>query len=174
MATKAVAALILAAGRGERMNSEFPKVLHKAAGLPLLEHVMEVVRKVGIARVAVVIGAQSEAFRSLLNGASIVLQRKRLGTAHAVLQARRQFGNWKGDLLVLPADAPCIRTKTLCDLIREHRRNQASASVLTAEVENPTGYGRILRDRDHVFGIREELDATETERRISEVNSGIY
>ncbi len=169
-----IAALILAAGRGERMNSDLPKVLHRAAGSPLIEHVIESVHGVGARRIGVVVGAQSGPLRSFLDGAEVVVQKKRLGTGHAVMQARKKFVHFKGDLLVLPADAPCIRTETLRELIREHRAHSVSASVLTARVEDPTGYGRILRRGNRVVGIREELDATEFERQISEVNSGIY
>ena len=172
--TKPLAALILAAGRGERMNSDLPKVLHQAAGVPLIRHVIEAVRESGIGRIGVVVGVQSKDISSFLNGAVTVVQKNRLGTAHAVMQARNQFGSGNGDLLILPADAPCIRTETLREFIREHRKNSASASVLTAEVDDPSGYGRILRRGNKVVGIREELDATQTERRIREVNSGIY
>ena len=171
-----LAALILAAGRGERMNSELVKVLHRAAGQSLVEHVLDSVDEVGAKKVAVVIGTQSNQIRSFLQSHPLefVLQKQRLGTAHAVMQADRQFRHWWGDILVLPADAPCIQGKTLEALIREHRKNGAVATILTADLADPQGYGRILRDGDQVIGIREELDASDGERRIGEINSGIY
>ena len=171
---KPLAALILAAGRGERMNSDVQKVLHKACGLPLIGHVLEAVRGAGIKRIGVVVSPRSADLRSFLNGTEMVIQKERLGTGHAVLQAKQQFGNWPGDLLILPADTPCIRTETLREFIQSHRKSAAEASVLTARVEDPTGYGRILRRGKSVLGIREELDASDSERRISEINSGIY
>ena len=174
MSAKPLAALILAAGRGERMNSDLPKVLHQAAGQPLIKHVIETVHNVGAKRIGVVLGAQSEGIRSFLNGAEIVLQRNRLGTGHAVAQAEKRFGKWRGDLLVLPGDAPCVRSETLREFVDEHYQHSAVASILTAEVDDPTGYGRILRRGSQVIGIREELDAATDEQRISEINSGIY
>ena len=174
MSAKPLAALILAAGRGERMNSDLPKVLHKAAGFELIGHVIDAVRGTGVKRVGVVIGSQSDPIRSFLNGLETVIQRKRLGTGHAVAQAEPKFKNWPGDLLIMPADAPCIRTETLQAFVGAHRKNSGLVSVLTARVDNPTGYGRILRRGEEVVGVREELDATESERQISEINSGIY
>ena len=174
MSARPLAALILAAGRGERMNSDVPKVLHQAAGLALIEHVIETVRDAGTKRIAVVIGDPKGLLSSFLNGTETVLQKNRLGTGHAVMQAEGKFKNWPGDLLVLPADAPCVRTETLRGLIGEHQKNSRSATILTADVDNPIGYGRILRRGNEVVGIREELDATQAERRISEINSGIY
>ena len=120
---KPLAALILAAGRGERMNSDLPKVVHKAAGFPLIGHVIETVREAGVKRIGVVISDRSELPSSFLDRVETVIQKKRLGTGHAVMQAQGKFGNWPGDLLVLPGDAPCIRTETLRKLIGEHREN---------------------------------------------------
>lgn len=171
-----VAALILAAGRGTRMNSDRPKVLHEAAGLPLLEHVLVQVREAGIRKTAVVVGESDERLSSLIRkfGAKLVWQRERLGTGHAVMQARNLFSGWRGGLLVLPADAPCVSAETIRELISMAGAGHTKAVVLTAEVGNPEGYGRIIRENGHVAGIREELDASPKERLISEINSGIY
>ena len=174
MRTRPLAALILAAGRGERMNSDLPKVLHQAAGLPLVQHVIETVRDSGARRTAVVVGDRNGPLSAFLNGVERVIQKERLGTGHAVMQAEGKFRNWPGDLLVLPADAPCVRAETLRALIDEHQKNAHSATILTADVDHPKGYGRILRRGSKVTGIREELDATERERKISEINSGVY
>ena len=171
---KPVAAVILAAGLGRRMNSDLPKVFHEAAGRPLLGHVLDAVHEVGIKRLGVVVSAQNGFFRSFLSGAETFVQKKRLGTGHAVMQAESRFQNWKGDLLVLPGDAPCIQGETLRELVKKHRQHSAAATILTANIENPKGYGRILRRGNRVVGIREELDANGSERKIREVNSGIY
>lgn len=185
MSGRPLAALILAAGRGERMNSDLVKVLHKAAGRPLIEHVLDSVRGTGAKQIAVVVGTQADQIRSLgtgpknkrdlsLRGMKFVEQKVRLGTAHAVLQAKREFQNWPGDLLVLPADAPCVRHETIFELVSAHRKSGAVASILTADVAQPTGYGRILRHGEEVVGIREELDASAEERAMTEINSGMY
>ncbi len=174
MNTKPIAAVILAAGRGARMNSDLPKVFHEAAGKPLVGHVAEAVHQAGVRRVGIVVGARKGLFRSFLNGAETFVQKKRLGTGHAVMQAKSRFQNWSGDLLVLPGDAPCVQAETLRELIKKHRQNRAAATILTAKIENPKGYGRILRRGNRVVGIREELDANGSERKIREVNSGIY
>jgi len=156
------------------MNSDLPKVFHQAAGLALIGHVIQNVREAGVKRIGVVVSGRDKQRSSFLDGIDTVLQKERLGTGHAVMQAQKKFGSWPGDLMVLPADAPCVCAETLRELSHEHRKNLASATILTAEVDNPTGYGRILRRGNGVLGIREELDASEAERQISEINSGIY
>ncbi len=176
MKKKPLAALILAAGRGERMNSDLVKVLHQACGKSLIEHIIEAAREAGVEKVVVVIGTQSDEVRSFLKYQKIefVLQKERLGTAHAVMQAGRQFKNWPGDLLVLPGDAPCIQGRTLQSFIEAHRKNEAIASILTADLSDPAGYGRIIRKGSQVSGIREHLDASYEEQEITEINSGMY
>ena len=174
MSKRPLAALILAAGRGERMNSDVVKVLHKAAGKSLIEYVLGAVRSAGVTQIAVVVGTQATQLRSFLTDVRFVEQKVRLGTGHAVLQAKRESQNWPGDLLILPADAPCIRFETIRDLVATHRKSDAAASILTADVDDPSGYGRILRRGEEVIGIREELDADRDERQITEINSGIY
>ncbi|OGW88240.1 MAG: hypothetical protein A3A73_02240 [Omnitrophica bacterium RIFCSPLOWO2_01_FULL_50_24] len=170
------AALILAAGRGERMNSDVPKVLHEAAGVPLLEHVISTVREAGIQRIYVVVGRNASKVRSLLtlNGVKTVVQKQQLGTGHAVLQAERALKDHSGDLLVLPADAPCLRAETVREFIRSHRNRRVRASILTALTNHSKGYGRILRRSGQIQGIREELEASPAERDVAEINSGIY
>lgn len=174
MNTKPIAAVVLAAGRGERMNSDRPKVFHEAAGKSLIEHVLDAVYEAGAKRIGVVVGPDNRLFRSFLNGAETFVQKKRLGTGHALQQIKSGFQNWSGDLVVLPGDTPCIEGGTIKELIKWHRKRRAAATILTAEVRDPTGYGRILRRGNQVAGIREELDASVSERKIREVNSGIY
>lgn len=171
---KPLAAVILAAGRGERMNSDTPKVLHSAGGAPLVRHVLDAISGLGIKKIAVVVGSHGKAIRSFLKGVIFVQQDKQLGTGHAVLQTKPQFGNWQGDLLVMPADAPCVKAETIAEFVKEHRDSEASASILTADVAQPKGYGRILRRGQQVIAIREELDLSSEEKEITEINSGIY
>src|SRR3990167_4136982 len=132
MSRKPVAAIILAAGQGTRMNSGHPKVLHEVAGQAILQHVLDAVSGARIRKVAVVIGPDGLSRGVSLDGRIAVFQKDRLGTAHAVMQARRLFRTWKGDLLVLPGDAPCIQAETLRKLIELHQRQCYDATLLTA------------------------------------------
>jgi bifunctional UDP-N-acetylglucosamine pyrophosphorylase / glucosamine-1-phosphate N-acetyltransferase len=172
---KGIRAFVLAAGRGVRMYSDRVKVLHEAADHPLLGHVVETIECAGIRNITVVVGSQAREVRSFLNGkVDTVLQTETLGTAHAVLAAKQKFRSWFGDLLVVPGDAPCLKAETLRAMIRNHLKQPCAASVLTAEIQKPSGYGRIIRQDGDVLAIREELDASPSERKIKEINSGIY
>lgn len=168
------AALVLAAGRGTRMKSERLKVLHEVCGRPMLARVLDIVRKTGVRKIGVVVGLDQNGFGSLLDGVTKIVQKEQLGTAHAVLQAEKTFRGFRGKILVVPGDAPCLTLHTVRGLIAAHEKNGEVATILTALVEDPKGYGRILRAGDTVLGIREELDASEEERKINEVNSGVY
>jgi UDP-N-acetylglucosamine diphosphorylase/glucosamine-1-phosphate N-acetyltransferase len=172
-----MAAIVLAAGLGKRMQSDLPKVLHTARGRPLLRHVLDAVRGAGIGRVVVVIGHQAERVQEAMSdlGLEWALQEPQLGTAHAVQQAAPQLAQHEGDVLVLCGDTPLLRASTLQALCEEHRRRGVAATVLTAEVDDPTGYGRILRDaRGDVLRIVEHKDAQAEERAVREINSGLY
>ncbi len=177
-ANKPVLALLLAAGKGTRMKSRVPKVLHALAGKPILGHLLEVLTRAGITKKAVVVGHGEKEVRSFINKTDskveTVRQVPQLGTGHAVLCAGKMFRNWKGNLLVMPGDAPCVKPNTLRRMMDAHERAGAAATILTSEVKNPFGYGRVLRNGEEVLGIREHLDANEGEREISEINSGIY
>jgi len=171
------AAIVLAAGLGKRMQSDLPKVLHVARGRPLLRHVLDAVRGAGIERVVVVVGHQAERVRQAMQdlGLEWALQVPQLGTAHAVQQAVPHLVDHAGDVVVLCGDTPLLRASTLQALCAEHRRRGVSATVLTAEVEDPTGYGRILRDeKGDVLRIVEHKDASPRERAVREINSGLY
>ncbi len=158
------------------MRSSRPKVLHEIFGTPLLGHVLNTLRELGVSKPAVVIGSGADQVRAYLKntGASAVLQREQKGTGHAVEMARPVLGKYQGDILIWPGDMPLLETKTLKEFIRRHRESKAEASVLSALQPDPKGYGRILRSGGRFFAIREELDATEMERRVQEVNTGIY
>jgi bifunctional UDP-N-acetylglucosamine pyrophosphorylase/glucosamine-1-phosphate N-acetyltransferase len=166
--------LILAAGKGTRMKSRKAKVLHKAGGASLLENVVRTARTL-TSDVTIVIGHQAAAVRSLLPEARFVEQTEQLGTGHAVMMARPEFSGYTGDLLVLPGDVPLISTATLEAFIRFHREGAFKASVLTADVPDPKGYGRIVRRGDYeVDSIIEDRDAPPEIAGIREINSSIY
>jgi bifunctional UDP-N-acetylglucosamine pyrophosphorylase/glucosamine-1-phosphate N-acetyltransferase len=168
-------ALILAAGEGLRMRSRVPKVLHEAAGLPLLEYALRLAAAAGASRTFVVTGSSSREVETYVGKrARIVRQGRLLGTGHAVLKAAPAFRGVKGDLLVLYGDSPLLRPQTLKALKQLHRLSKASATLVTATLEDPFGYGRIVRKPDsRIVRIIEEWDANEDMRRIREVNSGV-
>jgi bifunctional UDP-N-acetylglucosamine pyrophosphorylase / glucosamine-1-phosphate N-acetyltransferase len=177
--------LILAAGLGTRMKSDKAKVLHRLGGRPLVAHVCRTAATLDPHRICVVVGHQAEqvedAVRQELNDDRIffALQKEQLGTGHAVLSARGALdGNETSTLLVLSGDVPMIRPDTLVRLVNQHRSHRgrgASCTILTVKVDDPAGYGRIVRDETGRFEkIVEQKDASEDERKIKEINSGIY
>lgn len=169
-------AVVLAAGKGTRMYTELPKVLHKAFGKPVLGYVLDTLKEAGIPKPLVVVGYKADEVKSFLktNGARAVLQAEQHGTGHAVLMAKAALKNTIGPILVWPGDMPLVKLETLEAFIEIHQKSKAHASVLSAALENPKGYGRIVRGEGHFTHIREELDASEEERAIREVNTGIY
>ncbi|MBI2167151.1 MAG: bifunctional N-acetylglucosamine-1-phosphate uridyltransferase/glucosamine-1-phosphate acetyltransferase [Candidatus Omnitrophica bacterium] len=169
-------AVLLAAGRGTRMNSDRPKVLHEIFGRPLLDYPLVSLRQLGVKRPVVVVGwGKEEVLSHLPHGVvDSVTQTPQLGTGHAVQAARRKVGGFRGDLLVWPADMILLQKETLSRLLRGHRESGAAVTVLSSFRVDPTGYGRVLRRGGRVIGIREELDADEAEKRIHEVNTGVY
>lgn len=168
--------VILAAGKGTRLRSGLAKVLHRAGGLPLVEHVVRACRPLGARKIIVVVGHQAEEVRRAVEplGVETVVQQPQLGTGHALLVARRALGGAKA-ALVLPGDAPLVRTHTLQGLVRAWRSSQPAAMLLTAVLDDPAGYGRVLRKRDgSVAAIVEEKALDEETRSVREVNSSIY
>jgi UDP-N-acetylglucosamine diphosphorylase/glucosamine-1-phosphate N-acetyltransferase len=178
----AVAAVILAAGEGTRMKSDLAKVLHEINGQPMIVHVLEALSEVAPEKTIIIIGHQAEAVREKLSasdvrfsGLDFALQRERLGTGHAVQQAEPALEGFNGTIMVLTGDTPLLRRATLAEFIRFHRESGASATVMSAEVDDASGYGRILRDENgDLLGIVEHKDATEEQRRIGEYNSGMF
>lgn len=169
-------AVILAAGQGTRMYSGLPKVLHSVAGQPMIDHVLEAVEPLEPKGIYVVTGFMGETVREHIGKRAIcVTQEKRLGTAHAVRQVVPHINDFKGDVLVMVGDAPLIRTETLRELIKRRRAHQVAATVLTNVLDNPKGYGRIVRNRDGtVRKIVEEKDTNTYEEAIKEINTGTY
>ena len=169
-------AIILAAGKGTRMKSKLPKVLHKVGGKPMVEHVMEAAEEAGVSRKIVVVGFGSEKVMEFIGGrAKVVLQAEQLGTGHAVLQAEPALQGKKGTALILCGDTPLLVGEELEKFCQAHKASGATVSVLTAKTATPFGYGRIVRNKDgNVEKIVEEKDATEAEKTITEINTGIY
>lgn len=172
-----LATIILAAGKGKRMKSDLPKVLHPINGRPMIHYVIDVAEQIGSQRIVLIIGHKKEMVEEATRDREVeyVVQREQLGTGHAVLQTRPLFEDFHGDILVLSGDVPLLRAETLRQLIRTHQEENPLATLLTAEMDDPTGYGRVIRD-DHglVSRIVEEKDASPREKAIREINVGIY
>ncbi|MGE0228247.1 MAG: bifunctional UDP-N-acetylglucosamine diphosphorylase/glucosamine-1-phosphate N-acetyltransferase GlmU [Dehalococcoidia bacterium] len=170
-------AIVLAAGRGTRMRSKLPKVLHPVAGRPMMLHVCDTVRAAGIERIVVVTadtdGEVAEIARKQVPGAIVAPQGEPLGTGHATLAARGAAGE-APHLLVLNADLPLITERTVRELTQRHLQEQAVLTFLTAYLEDPTGYGRVRRQNGRIQGIVEETDADAITRGQPEVNGGLY
>ncbi|MBO2521107.1 MAG: UDP-N-acetylglucosamine diphosphorylase/glucosamine-1-phosphate N-acetyltransferase [Firmicutes bacterium] len=174
---EAVAAVILAAGLGTRMRSRLVKVLHPLAGRPMLAHVIEAVRQAGVPRVVVVVGHQQEAVRRAIgDGVEYAVQEQQLGTGHAVMQAASRLGRHEGTILVTCGDTPLYRPETFRKLIQEHLKSGAKATLLSTVVEDPRGYGRVVRDAaGRLEAVVEERDISSDQvRAIKEINTGTY
>ena len=173
-----VAAIVLAAGKGTRMKSGLVKVLHPAAGRPMISWAVDAARAAGAAPTVLVVGHQADAVRVEFSDATDIrcaVQKEQLGTGHAVACAREALAGFSGTVLILCGDTPLLRAETLQGLIAFHQQQSAVLTVLTAEMTNPHGYGRVVRDADgHVLRIVEQKDATPQEQAIREINSGIY
>ena len=169
-----LAAVVLAAGKGVRMKSALPKVLHPVCSRPMLLYVLDLVKELRVRDTAVVLGYGSGEVAKHCAGFRTVLQKKQLGTADAVKQAMPALKRSSDTVLVLYGDAPLLKAGTLRKLIARHREYKAAATVLTAVMPDPSGYGRILRDSySAVCGIREDKDADDFQQGIKEINTGI-
>jgi bifunctional UDP-N-acetylglucosamine pyrophosphorylase/glucosamine-1-phosphate N-acetyltransferase len=186
MSSRPLAAVVLAAGEGTRMRSSRPKPLHLLCGRPMVVHVLDALAEVAIDRAVVVVGHAAERVSKQVQayappGLSVefVEQRVQRGTGDAVSVALTGFGPddelEDGDIVVLPGDTPLLRPPTIAALVRTHRQSGAAATLLTAVIDNPTGYGRVVRAKDgRVLRVVEEADADPDERAIHEVNTSIY
>lgn len=169
-------AVVLAAGKGVRMCSEFPKVVHKAAGKPMIQHVIETIQSADITDIIVVIGHGRDKVMQMLQDYRVrfAIQEEQLGTGHALLQAK-DFIDSDSTVIVLSGDIPLLRGETLRQLRSVHHRKNAACSFISADLPDPYGYGRVVRNSDQSFSrIVEERDADEAQRLIKEINSGIY
>ncbi|MFC5714454.1 bifunctional UDP-N-acetylglucosamine diphosphorylase/glucosamine-1-phosphate N-acetyltransferase GlmU [Thalassorhabdus alkalitolerans] len=170
-------AVILAAGQGTRMRSDLYKVLHPVCGKPMVQHVVEQVRHAGLSEIVTIVGHGAEMVKDHLGDrSSYALQEEQLGTGHAVEQAENQLAGRDGITVVLCGDTPLLTAETITDLMDHHEKTSAKATILTAKADDPTGYGRILRDEKSgvVTRIVEHKDANDTERAVKEINTGTY
>ena len=169
------AALILAAGEGTRMKSSLPKVAHRILGEPMVSLVVTAARQAGCDPIVVVTGHHAEIVEELLPGETCVRQQRQLGTGHAVKCAEAAFAGFDGSLVVLSGDTPLMRPATIAGLVEARESSGAAARLLTARMEDPFGYGRILRDKaEELVGIVEQKDLAEGQDSIDEVNTGTY
>ncbi len=171
--------IVLAAGEGKRMKSNKPKVLTEVVFKPMLGWIMDTILECGIEKTCVVTGFKNEMVNEYLNSngyeCETVIQAERKGTAHAVRMAEKFLENNKGkNVLILAGDAPFINDKIIKKAYDEHVLSNNSATLISSILDNPFGYGRVIRDNDEVVGIVEEKDASESQRKIKEVNSGAY
>ncbi len=170
-----VTTIILAAGKGTRMKSALPKVLHKVCGKPMLEHVINAAKGAGSEREIVVIGSGAEEVEKSITGVEFALQAEQLGTGHAVKMAKDKIANADGIVMILCGDTPLVTSDLLTKFIESHEQSKATATVLTAIMPDATGYGRIVRNQSGtVDKIVEHKDASPEELQIHEVNAGIY
>lgn len=168
---------ILAAGKGTRMNSNVPKVLHDVNGKSMIQHVLNTANKLSPLKIIAIVGFKKElVMKNLANfDVEYVIQKVQKGTGHAVEQCRNKIKDIDGDIVVLSGDVPLISKQTLSSLIKAHQNNNSKASLISAKLTNPFGYGRIKRNFKGYFeGIVEQKDANEKELLINEINAGIY
>lgn len=171
-------AIILAAGKGTRMKSELPKVMHTACGHPMVEHVLDAARSAGVERLVVVVGYQAELVRGGLSrhrDVEFALQSEQKGTGHAVQMCAEQLANHDGPVLILAGDTPLLRGESLAALLAELRDQRAACVIGTAITENNFGLGRVVRSSSGDFlRIVEQKDTTPEEAAIREINTGCY
>ncbi|MDQ3214389.1 MAG: bifunctional UDP-N-acetylglucosamine diphosphorylase/glucosamine-1-phosphate N-acetyltransferase GlmU [Acidobacteriota bacterium] len=170
--------VVLAAGKGTRMKSDLPKVLHSAAGLPLIEHVLRVAHSLSPDSIVLIVGHGADHVKKAVGerlGLSFAVQHPQLGTGHALLQAEPLLRSVEGTVVLLSGDVPLLGPASLAALMQAHRTRGAAATVVTAVVPSPAGYGRIVRREDgDIAAIVEHKDASDAELGIQEINSGIY
>ena len=169
-------AVILAAGKGTRMRSKYPKVLHKVGGKAMLQHVIDAATIAGADEKVVIVGHEAELVEAMVaDQGKIALQAEQLGTGHAVMQTKEALSGFTGTALILCGDTPLLDGEELKKFCEAHKASGAAATVLTAIMDDPFGYGRIVRDAEgNVQGIVEQKDATEEQKAIKEINTGIY
>lgn len=171
-------AIILAAGKSKRMQSETPKVLHEACGRPIIEYVLDAARQAGASRLVLVVGHKADIVRQALShhaDVEFALQTEQLGTGHAVMSCRKALADFDGQILILAGDTPLLQGASLARLLQEREQATAACVVGTARTENNAGLGRIVRDSAGRFlRIVEQRDATPGEQQITEINTGCF
>jgi len=177
---RTLAVVIMAAGKGTRMKDPSKvKVMYEVLGKPMIHYVVDLAYHLNAGRVIVIVGYQREAVIQYLRRTyphiEIAVQAEQLGTGHAIMQSESALKDYEGEVIVLSGDVPLLTVESMQQLVAYHGQTQAAATILTAIIDDPTGYGRIMRNEDgSVKKIIEHKDATEDERRVTEINSGIY
>lgn len=169
-------AIVLAAGKGTRMKSKLHKVLHSLNGLTMIEHVIRAVKDCGADDIVTIVGYQADNVKQVIDGQTkFAYQEEQLGTGHAVQQAEEILGSYSGNTIVVSGDTPLLTPETLKALFEHHEATHAKATILTAFAEDPTGYGRVIRnEKGHVNRIVEQKDANDQEKNVQEINTGTY
>jgi UDP-N-acetylglucosamine diphosphorylase/glucosamine-1-phosphate N-acetyltransferase len=166
--------LILAAGKGTRMKSEKPKVLHEVNGMPMLKRVVKVLEDSGIEKNFFILGHKKEVVLEAMGDVMYVEQKEQLGTGHAVLIAKEKLGNLKEDVLITCGDTPLLKSETFNKMKKIFEEKNLDCIVLSCKVKNPFGYGRIIKENGNIVDIVEEKEATDEQRKIDEINTGVY
>jgi UDP-N-acetylglucosamine pyrophosphorylase len=172
-----LATAIMAAGKGTRMKSDLPKVLHKLNGRSMIHYVIDLAEKINSQKIVLIIGHKKELVEDECKDRPVefAVQSPQLGTGHAVQVTEPAFKGYDGDILVLSGDVPLLTEKSIRTLIDDHQKNNATATLLTAELDDPHGYGRVIRKDDNsVDCIVEQKDANSEQLKIKEINVGIY
>lgn len=166
--------LVLAAGKGTRMKSDLPKVIHKVNGIPMVKKILNVLEGIGTEENILILGHKKEKVLKVLGDVEYVVQEEQLGTGHAIMQGKEKLAGYEGDVMVLCGDTPLLTEETLKKLYEHHKSTGASTTILTSIYENPFGYGRIVKEEGLVKAIVEEKEADEAVKKIKEVNAGVY
>lgn len=167
-------ALILAAGKGTRMKSDLPKVIHKVNGIPMVKKILNELEVLGTEENILILGHKKEVVLEELGEVKYVVQEQQLGTGHAIMQTEELLKDYDGDVMILCGDTPLLRNETLKEMYEAHKKSGAATTILTSIYENPSGYGRIVKDGEKVTAIIEEKEADEEIKKIKEVNAGVY
>ena len=167
-------ALILAAGKGTRMKSDLPKVIHKVNGIPMVKKILNELEKLETEENILILGHKKEEVLKELGDVKYVVQKEQLGTGHAIMQAYELLKDYDGDVMILCGDTPLLKYETLKEMYEAHKKSGVATTILTSIYDNPFGYGRIVKDGDKVKAIIEEKEADEETKKIKEVNAGVY
>ena len=167
-------ALILAAGKGTRMKSDLPKVIHKVNGIPMVKKILNELEKLETEENILILGHKKEEVLKELGDVKYVVQEEQLGTGHAIMQAYELLKDYDGDVMILCGDTPLLRYETLKEMYEAHKKSGVATTILTSIYDNPFGYGRIVKEGDKVKAIVEEKEADEETKKIKEVNAGVY
>ena len=177
MISKSNIIIVLAAGKGTRMNSKLPKVLHPLKNKPLLSHVIDTSKKLSPSKIIVVVGYKKELIMNQFKNDDVIFveQKKLMGTADAIKNCLPSLKNFNGNVLILSGDVPMIKTKTLINFFNHHNKYQALGSLISTDLKDPTGYGRVIKNENNQLSeIVEHKDTNEQQKNIREINSGIY